>query len=155
MIPFRIVAIPTEVAAQVRKSQVAPVYGHPAHTEVAAGYGPCRHCLQTFDIGQEQRILFTYDPFQGIEDIPLPGPIFIHALACDRYPEHKGYPQDMLPHAAVLTAFSKGQRFIGRVQVNEGSHVAAIQKLLERADVDYIEVRDKEAGCYDFRIERD
>jgi Protein of unknown function (DUF1203) len=31
---------------------------------------------------------------------------------------------------------------------------AAVRHLLERPDVDYIEVRDQTAGCFDFRIER-
>ncbi|MBV9737341.1 MAG: DUF1203 domain-containing protein, partial [Candidatus Eremiobacteraeota bacterium] len=66
----------------MRSLQTAPIYGHPAHIEVATGYGPCRHCLRTFNVGREQRILFTYDPFQGIEDVPLPGPVFIHAVPC-------------------------------------------------------------------------
>jgi hypothetical protein len=30
----------------------------------------------------------------------------------------------------------------------------AIDRLLDRADVDYIHVRDTAAGCYDLRIER-
>lgn len=29
-----------------------------------------------------------------------------------------------------------------------------VEELLQLPDVDYIEVRDLEAGCYDFRIER-
>ena len=32
--------------------------------------------------------------------------------------------------------------------------VAAVEHMLERPDVVYIEVRDQSAGCYDFRIER-
>jgi hypothetical protein len=30
-----------------------------------------------------------------------------------------------------------------------------IAELLSRPDVDYIEVRDRNAGCFDFRIERE
>ncbi len=30
----------------------------------------------------------------------------------------------------------------------------AVGHLLERPDIDYIEVRDQIAGCFDFRIER-
>jgi hypothetical protein len=29
-----------------------------------------------------------------------------------------------------------------------------VRHLLERPDIDYIEVRDQTAGCFDFRIER-
>jgi hypothetical protein len=154
MIPFRVIAIPTEVAAQVRSSLKAPRYGHPAHTEIATGHGPCRHCLRAFQVGADQRILFTWDSFTGIEQVPLPGPVFIHATPCQRYPEESGYPQDLLRHAAVLNAYARGQHLVAQLHAANGSHASAIEQLLARADVDYIEVRDKEAGCYDFRIER-
>jgi hypothetical protein len=60
----------------------------------------------------------------------------------------------MLAHAAVLQGYAKGQRLIAREIVEDAQHVAAVQRLLAREDIDYIEVRDKIAGCYDFRIER-
>ncbi len=155
MSSYRVLAIPTKVAQKVRETGKAPGYGHPAHTEVATGYGPCRHCLRTFHVGEDRRTLFTYDPFFGIEGIPLPGPIFIHADGCERYFEDGGYPQDMLQHAVVFNAYGRGQNLIARVvtDANDG-HEAVVNDLLKRDDVDYIEVRDREAGCFDFRIER-
>ncbi len=154
MTKFRVIAIPTKVATLVRTSQTSPGYGHPAHTELATGYGPCRHCLRTFRVGEERRILFTYDPFYGIEQIPLPGPVFVHAEVCERYREDGGYPADMLSHAAVLTAYAKGQTLIAREIVDDRRHAVAVARLLDRDEVDYIEVRDQIAGCYDFRIQR-
>jgi hypothetical protein len=151
---FRVIAIPSEVATEVRTSNKSPRYGHPASQKIASGYGPCRHCLRTFDVGKESRTLFTYDPFTDIEEVPLPGPIFIHTESCERYPENAGYPGDLLSHAAVMSGFAKGQRFITKVHVDNGGHEAAVEQLLQRSEVDYIEVRDKIAGCYDFRIER-
>ncbi len=155
MSSYRVLAIPSKVAERVRATEKAPGYGHPAHTEVATGYGPCRHCLQTFRVGEDRRILFTYNPFFGLEDIPLPGPVFIHADGCERYPEDRGYPKDMLEHAAVFNAYGEGQNLVARVIVTaKGCHEAEVNELLKRNDVDYIEVRDREAGCFDFRIER-
>lgn len=154
MTQFRVIAIPSVVASQVRSSNKAPRYGHPAFTEVAKGYGPCRHCLRTFNIGKEDRTLFTYDPFEGIAEVPLPGPIFIHTKDCGRYPENGGYPPDLLSHAAVLSGYAKGQRLVAQLHADSGRHENAVQELLQRSDIDYIEVRDKTAGCYDFRIER-
>jgi hypothetical protein len=151
---FRVIAIPTEVAAEVRSSNTSPRYGHPASKKIASGYGPCRHCLRTFDVGKEYRTLFTFDPFAGIEEVPLPGPIFIHTENCERYPEDAGYPSDLLSHAAVLSGYAKGQCLVSKIYVDNGGHEAAVEQLLQRRDVDYIEVRDKVAGCYDFRIER-
>lgn len=152
---FVVMAIPTKVAALVRETNRAPGYGHPAHTELATGYGPCRHCLRTFRVGQETRTLFTYDPFHGLERIPLPGPIFIHADECTRFAPDAGYPPDMLEHAAVMNAYREGQELVDRRVVEPGSHVEVVRDLLAKREVDYIEVRDLEAGCFDFRIERD
>ena len=151
---YRVLAIPTVVVTQVRSSNKAPHYGHPVFTEVASGHGPCRHCLRTFDVGKENRTLFTYDPFEGIEKVPLPGPIFIHTEGCERYPEIGGYPRDLLTHSAVLSGYAKGQRLIAQIYADSGDHEAMVQQLLRHTDIDYIEVRDKIAGCYDFRIER-
>jgi len=154
MIAIRVVAIPTEICVQLRASNKSPRYGHLAHTEVAGGYGPCRHCLRTFNIGEERRTLFTYDPFDGFEQVPLPGPIFIHTEACERYPETAGYPNDLRKHAAILNAYAKGQRLVAQRHAESCQHTAVVEELLQLPDVDYIEVRDLEAGCYDFRIER-
>lgn len=154
MIPYRVIAIPTDVAVEVRSSHKAPRYGFPAYTSLADGYGPCRHCLKTFHIGAENRTLFTYDPFTDLELVPLPGPIFIHTENCHRYPEDAGYPVDLRAHAAVMTGFAKGQKVVATIHVSDNTHDAAVEQLLARPDVDYIEVRDKEAGCFDFRIER-
>ncbi len=115
MTTIKIIAIPTRVAEFVRVNQQAPRYLHPAYTEIARGYGPCRHCLRTFRIGEESRTLFTYDPFAEIENLPLPGPIFIHTEACERYAEDGGYPGDMRNFASVLDAYAKGLRLLEQV----------------------------------------
>ena len=38
---LKVVAIPTKVAELARSTMLSPGYGHPAHREVAKGYGPC------------------------------------------------------------------------------------------------------------------
>lgn len=109
---YRVVAIGDRIADAVRRTLRSPGYGHHAHAEVAAGYGPCRQCLKAFAIGDERRILFTYDSFHGRESFPLPGPVFNGVIE----PE--------------------------------------LQRLLDDREVAYIHVRDTDAGCYDFSIER-
>ena len=152
---FRVIALSTETADQVRSSGKAPRYGHPAHTEIATGYGPCRHCLGAFQVGEENRILFTYDSFTGIEAVPLPGPVFIHQQPCARYSEMAGYPPDMKPYPVVLNAYANGQTLVDRKLLEAAEDKeGAVSLLLDRTDVDYIEVRDRTAGCFDFRIER-
>ena len=151
---YRVVAIGDRVADAVRKTLRSPGYGHPAHTEVATGYGPCRQCLKTFAVGSDRRILFTYDSFYGRESFPLPGPVFIHEHDCDRYPEDAGFPVDMLTHRLTLNAYGSGRRLVAQRYVSNGLVEPELQRLLQDRDVAYIHVRDTEAGCYDFSIER-
>jgi hypothetical protein len=151
---YRVVAVADRVATAVRKTLRSPGYGHPTHTEVATGYGPCRQCLKTFVVGSDRRILFTYDPFYEKEKLPLPGPVFIHEHCCDRYPEDGGFPVDMLSHHLTLNAYADGRRLVAQKYVSNGAVESELQHLLQDRDVAYIHVRDTDAGCYDFSIER-
>jgi hypothetical protein len=154
MIPIRVVAIPTEIADAVRSTHKDPHYGHPAHTEVAGEGAPCRHCLQFIAAGSEKATLFTYDAFEGIESLPLPGPVYIHAEACDRHPENGGFPPALRNSPRTLNAYARGQRLVATEYVENGTVEDGIEKLFAREDVDYIHVRSTTAGCYTFRIER-
>jgi hypothetical protein len=110
--------------------------------------------LRTFRIGEEKRILFTYDPFDGLENLPLPGPIFIHAEECARYPEDGGLPGYLRSHRLTLNGYGGGRRLHKQEYVDNGEVEAVVDRLFGRADIEYIHVHDTEAGCYDFRIER-
>jgi Protein of unknown function (DUF1203) len=151
---YRVLAVGDPIAAAVRKTLRSPGYGHPAHTEVATGYGPCRQCLRTFAVGRDRRILFTYDPFYGKEKLPLPGPVFIHENDCELYREDWGFPVDLLSHRLTLNAYARGRRLIAQSYVSNGVVEPELQRLLQDRDVAYIHVRDTDAGCYDFCIER-
>ena len=151
---YRHIAIPTSVADTVRSTLVAPRYGHPAHVEVARGHGPCRHCLRAFRVGQEERILFTLDAFDGVEALPQPGPVFIHAAACPRYPADAGFPDELRAHPLTLVAFGRGRVHRAERHVTDGAVEAALDDLFRLPGVDYVHVRDMKAGCYDLRVER-
>jgi uncharacterized protein DUF1203 len=151
---YRIVAVGDRIASAVRRTLQSPGYGHPAYAEVATGYGPCRQCLRTFSVGHERRILFTYDAFYGKEDLPLPGPVFIHEHDCERYPEDGGFPIDMLSHRLTLNAYGRGRRLISQKYVSNGLVESQVQQLLQDRDVSYIHVRNTDAGCYAFCIEK-
>ncbi|HMF88197.1 MAG TPA: DUF1203 domain-containing protein [Gemmatimonadaceae bacterium] len=154
MQPYRVVAVGDRITSAVRKTLRSPGYGHPAHAEVATGHGPCRQCLKAFAVGDERRILFTYDSFHGKEDLPLPGPVFIHEEECERYPENGGFPEDMLSRRLTFNAYAGGRRLIAQSYVSDGVVETEIRHLLQDRNVSYIHVRDTEAGCYDFCIER-
>ena len=154
MTAYRVLAVSEKLARKVRETRKSPGYGHPAHLEVATGYGPCRSCLSDFEIGVERRLLFTLDPFFGIEDFPLPGPVFIHEDECPRYPEDGGFPADVLGHDLTLVAYGKGRLQRAEERATGSAVESAVARMLARPDVDYVLVRDTPAGCYDFRIER-
>ena len=154
MSAYRVVAVSEGLAQKVRTSRRAPGYGHPVHAEVATGYGPCRLCLRDFEVGVDRRLLFTLDPFHGLEAYPLPGPVFIHEETCGRYPEQAGFPAGLRSHDLTLAAYARGRVLRAEERVGGAEVEDAIGRLLARADVDYLHVRDTAAGCYDLRIER-
>lgn len=150
---YRVIAIPEEFASKVRTTLKAPRYGHPAHVEVAAGYGPCRACLQKFREGEEERILFTFDPFAGLDSYPSPGPVFIHREDCSRY-EAEGFPPQLRDLPLTLEAYGPDRWIVARERVVDGSVDGAVERLFGNVEVEYIHVRNTEAGCYIARIER-
>jgi hypothetical protein len=151
---YRVVAIADAIAREVRETGRSPRYGHPAHADVAKGYGPCRVCLRFFRKGEERRVLFTHDAFAGAESLPLPGPVYIHESDCARYPEEAGFPEHLGEHPLTLSAFGRGRLLRAEERVEDGRVEPAIERLLARPDVDYVQVHDTAAGCYDLRLER-
>jgi hypothetical protein len=149
----RILAIETEIAQQVRATLKAPVYGFPAHLEVAEDAAPCRHCLRTI-APKERRILFTYDRFTGKESLPQPGPVYIHADGCPRYPESAGFPEELRGSPRTVEAYALGRRLKGQEHVADGRFEPIIEKLFADRDVDYVQINSTTAGCFTFRIER-
>ncbi len=153
MSSYRVIAITTKLANQVRETRLSPRYGHPVYEEVAGGYGPCRHCLRTFRVGQEKRLLFTCDPFYGIAPFQLPGPVFIHAEDCPRYDEKAGFPPDLRRHALTVMAYGSSRELTSEERM-VGANENLIAELLANSAVRYLHVRDTEAGCFDFCISR-
>jgi hypothetical protein len=154
MTEIRVIALPTETAKKVLETKSSPGYGHPAHTEVAKGHGPCRHCLRPFRIGEEKRTLFTCNPFYRLAPVPAPGPVFIHSDLCERFDEEAGYPSELVPYPVVLDGYDGEQRLLTERRAAAGDQEAEIARIFEDVSVQYVLVRDGEAGCFDFRVER-
>ena len=151
---FRIAAIPEETARKVRETMKSAQYGHPAFTDLAKGYGPCRLCLKTFDIGKEDRILFTYNAFEGLSELPLPSPIYIHKDECERY-EAEGFPADLRELPIALEGYGKASYLHAREKVNSQTIEQTIEQLFANPEVEYIHIRNTEAVCFMARIERE
>jgi hypothetical protein len=151
---IRVVAIPTELAEIVRERTKDPQFGFPVYTAPAGEGLPCRHCLDWIAEGSERATLFTLDPFLGVEKLPLPGPVYIHADGCERYPENNLIPMRLMTSPRTLNAYGSGRRLVGQEYVEFKNAEETIQGLFRRPNVDYVHVRSTTAGCYTFRIER-
>src|SRR2546426_7796828 len=136
---FRFFGIPEAVAREVRESLRAPGYGHPAHKEQAHGYGPCRLCLRTF-------------PFHEPGELPAPGPVFIHAEPCQRYDAFE-LPPDFRALPIVLEGYGPGGQLVAQERVGARSPEALLARLFMGSGVDYVHVRNAEAGCFMARVE--
>ena len=154
MATFRFQGIPDAVAAVVRNTMKAPGYGHPAHREVARSYGPCRLCLQTFEIGKDERILFTYQPFREPGSLPAPGPVFIHADACARY-DARALPPDFRALPLVFEAYQNGGWILRQERLGDRVPEEALTAIFDRTGADYVHIRNGEAGCFMGRVERE
>ncbi len=60
----------------------------------------------------------------------------------------------MLSHRLTLNAYAPGRRLVSQRYVSNGVIEPEVRLLLEDPAVAYIHVRDTDAGCYDFCIER-
>ena len=152
--PFRTIPIPTALAEAARRDGRSPQYGHPVHVERATGYGPCRLCLDTFHVGEEDRLLFTYNPFDGLDSYPSPGPIFVHADGCVAHSPERAFPGALRALPLTFEGYAAGRWVVARERVGAGDVEGAATRLFSHPAVSYIHVRNSEAGCYIARLER-
>jgi uncharacterized protein DUF1203 len=151
---FRVVAIASEVAEEVRNSGKSPIYGFPAHREVAAGRAPCRHCLKLIRKNEEELLLFTYDPFRELGEPPLPGPVYIHAESCSRHPESDFIPEEYRGRQLTLEGYGDNRALVKEIRVSNGEEQGVAEQLISETGIRYVNVRSTEAGCFLFRLER-
>ncbi len=153
MSEYRIVGLATQISNEVRLTGRSPTYGHPVVRDVAAGTGPCRSCLGLFEVGREERLLFTYQPPSGEQTQGAPGPVFIHAEECGRF-EGTYLPEDLLR----LPLLVEGRTNDGRVLRSESTRgdeaEDVIKACLTQPGVDFLFLRHAEAGCHIARVDR-
>jgi hypothetical protein len=150
---YQIQGIPESIASAARETMKSPQYGHPAHTEVASGYGPCRLCLKTFEQGVEERLLFTYQPFTDPSALPAPGPVFIHREQCQRY-DGSVLPETIRPLPLAIEAYGDGGELLLQRRVGSSAFESVLEGVLEVDAVRYAHLRNAEAGCFIARVDR-
>jgi hypothetical protein len=131
----------------------SPQYSHPASVKTATGYGPCRACLKTFEAGKDERILFTYNSFEGLSDLPLPGPVFIHKDNCETYNDPQ-FPPELVDLPLLFEGFGENSELVKREKVDKKRLESQIGEIFEIGAVRFINIRNAEAGCFIARIEK-
>ena len=150
---FTVRGIPQEIADEVRRTRVAPGYGHPAHREVARGTGPCRCCLRTFVPGVDERLLFTYRPPADDATLMAPGPVFIHAEHCEAW-AGAGFPEGLRSLPLAFEARAGESRVAGLTRARGTDAERAIAGWLAGGDTGWLHLRHAEAGCFIARVDR-
>jgi hypothetical protein len=89
-----------------------------------------------------------------VESLPQPGPIYLHARECQRFPEDGSFPDELRSSPRTLEAYSSGRNLLGREHVTDGRYESVIDRLFANPAAKYIQVNSTTAGCFTFRIER-
>ncbi|MCW2963265.1 MAG: hypothetical protein JWO17_517 [Actinomycetia bacterium] len=151
---FRVVPIDPELVAEVRATLQTPGWNYPAAVETATGYGPCRSCMQVFELGVDRRIFFTHDAFEGREPLPLPGPVYIHEDHCEPYAALDAVPASVRALDLTLNAYGAGRRLHAQERVEGTAVEAAVEQLFVDERVDYVHVHNTDVGCFLLRLDR-
>jgi len=150
---FKVIPISPDIVKEARRTLVSPQYKSlKAFVDVATGYGPCRSCLRTFKQGEEERLFFTYNAFEGRSDLPDPGPVFVHSAECSGF-ESAVFPPDLRELPLMFEAFDRSGETLLREKACEELE-PQIDALLDTDRVEYLHIRNREAGCFIARIER-
>ena len=149
---FRLVPLRTEVAEAARASASA---GEPDHAVVIADSPrayPCRHCLRWAEPG-ERMILFPFAAIPPGRPYSESGPIFVHAVSCERYSAVNEYPAEF-QNGRVVRAYNSQDDMIAAEVANGEGPEAIIERFLRSAETAFVHVRSVSRGCYTMKVER-
>ncbi len=151
---FHVVPMPTAIAEEARRTGKAPGYGHPVLTGAAPadGYGPCRSCLRRTHPG-ERRLLMTYNPYPEPGQVPVAGPVFIHEQPCAPF-SGPGFPQELRGLPMVLQGHLRAAAGLVNRRLDGASPEADIEAMLRDPQIEFLTLRNAEAGCFIARVER-
>src|SRR5436190_13140748 len=149
---FRIVPLATDVAETARRAARKDTSDHAIVMADSPNAFPCRHCLR-FAVPGDRLVLFPYAAIPAGHSYSETGPIFVHAEPCERYHATDEYPAEFRS-GRVLRAYNSDYNMIDAEIVNGSEPEAIIEKLLEKPETAFVDVRRVTRGCYTFRIRR-
>lgn len=147
--------LPTEAARHYQAGGL-DAYGQPPERALSDGQGnPCRHCLKPIAEGRDYLIL-AHRPFGALQPYAETGPIFLCADPCEPWEGQGVPPAQQLAPDYLLKAYDGRERIIygrGRV-VPQGELVGHAAALLDRPDVNFVDLRSARYNCWQARITR-
>lgn len=158
MTQFTIVPISVEYARRIRENQKDD-FGHEIVEQVATGKGPCRVSLQPFAVGEDVRLLLSHSPFVLDNAFDQPGPIFIHRKEVEAYKDVHRFPPaikaDKKSFPLTLIGYSSEQKMVFSRLVGDDDIDLLIPSVFdEHAAIEYLHVRNAQAGCFICKVER-
>ncbi len=86
-------------------------------------------------------------------NLPLPSPIFIHKNECESF-TGKSFPPDLFNLPLLFEGYGAESELIKREAVKKENIEIQVAEIFDLPDVEYINIRNAEAGCFVARIER-
>ena len=155
---FKIIPLSSEYVDKIKET-LRDEFGHPVVSQIATGRGPCRISLKPFEIGMDERLLFSHSPFEIDNAFNQPGPIFIHKKEVKPYEDIYNFPHEIKTNKESfplsLIGYSKDQQMNLTVLVGDGDVDEMITRIFhEHPEVEYLHARNAKACCYICKIER-
>jgi hypothetical protein len=99
--------------------------------------------------------LIPYNPFLGDTNSPYagPGPIFVHTKECRRY-EGSEVPEQQRTRLLSLRAYDGSHMMVDQAVLQGEELTEKAGVMLEKKDVEYINVHNAGPGCFAVRVER-
>ncbi|MCP2342390.1 DUF1203 domain-containing protein [Actinomadura rupiterrae] len=145
-------AIPQDELDRIRTG-LRDETGRPLAVQVdEEGGNPVRCCLRETEPG-DRVLLIAYTPPGGSGAYAERGPVFVHAEDCGGYATPHDYPPALSYRRQVVRAYGQGGTLVEGVLVADGKEGEAVTRdLLARPDVALVQLRNVEAGCYNFAV---
>lgn len=155
---FKIVPLAAAYVQKI-KSTLQDDFGRPVTGQVATGFGPCRVSLKPFEVGKDERLLFSYSPFAINNAFNQPGPVFIHKKDVEPYKDIFKFPEeikaDKTNFPLTLLGYTRDQQMIFTKLVGDADVDELIEETLnQKPAIEYLHARNAEAGCFICKIER-
>ncbi|UII34657.1 DUF1203 domain-containing protein [Fulvivirga ulvae] len=158
MYTFKIVPLDKTFVDKLKRERT-DAFGIEVTEEIAAGTGPCRLSLKPFKPGVDRRLLFLHSPFEQNNAFNQSGPVFVNAADVEPYADVHKFPKeikaDPVNFPLTLIGYNTAQRMVLTKLVGTNDVDVLISEIFESTlDVEYLHVRNAEAGCYICKVER-